>query len=89
MFPDNLVQACFQQARTSFKAVEKVDNETGNVTIVYQQDGVEYANGMNVLGKLELLELTPPPHPPHLCSSANASDVTNMYFWTGYNLNWL
>ncbi|XP_063728249.1 excitatory amino acid transporter-like [Symsagittifera roscoffensis] len=50
MFPDNLVQACFQQARTSFKAVEVNDSKTGEVTTVYQQSGVEYANGMNVLG---------------------------------------
>jgi len=50
MFPDNLVQACFQQARTSFKEVKTVDNATGNVTVTFMQDGVEYANGMNVLG---------------------------------------
>ena len=44
------MQACFQQARTSFKAVEVNDSKTGEVTTVYQQSGVEYANGMNVLG---------------------------------------
>jgi solute carrier family 1 (high affinity glutamate transporter) protein 2 len=50
-FPENLVQACFQQARTKFVEVPSIDNITDfDEPMEYTRKGVEYADGMNVLG---------------------------------------
>ena len=54
MFPENLVQACFQQVKTVYKNVPNPrynasSNESGQEPFNLVRD-VEYTQGMNVLG---------------------------------------
>uniref|UniRef100_A0A8C6TAW5 Amino acid transporter n=1 Tax=Neogobius melanostomus TaxID=47308 RepID=A0A8C6TAW5_9GOBI len=52
MFPENLVQACFQQYKTKRKELEPpkvVTNSTTNITKEYKLVG-SYSDGINVLG---------------------------------------
>lgn len=59
MFPENLVQACFQQVKTVYKNVSNPRynaslNDTEEVPYHLVRD-VEYTQGMNVLGKAIML----------------------------------
>lgn len=50
MFPDNIVQATFQQLETEYKEIENFDPFL-NKTIKIIKLERNYVNGMNVLGK--------------------------------------
>lgn len=56
MFPENLVQAAFQQMETEYKEVQMFDIHTNsNITVIKMQRN--YVYGMNVLGDLLIYSL--------------------------------
>lgn len=50
MFPENIVQAAFQQVETEYKEVEKLDIYLNKSTKIFKLQH-NYVYGMNVLGK--------------------------------------
>ena len=48
MFPENLVQACFQQMQTDYVTKNVI---TSNGTVETLARDVKYTDGINVLGK--------------------------------------
>lgn len=55
LFPDNLVQACFQQVQTTYTTVTEVahhDNGTAALPRTYQKSSLVYKDGTNVMGMI-------------------------------------
>lgn len=56
MFPENIIQATFQQVQTNYVAVKpKMQRAGGNTTLEkpIMKPILEYTNEMNVLGRID------------------------------------